>query len=266
MPREYTYGPFQSRRLGLSLGVDILPRSKLCTFNCVYCEIGPTGKNQLVSPNFRIKLPPSSNFRKELKSILKFVPHLNSITFGYNGEPTLNENILDFLKIALEVRDELNWTYEKPKLTLFTNSSTLIFDEIRERVKQFELVLAKLDVATKVDFTLSNRPHPETPKIEAIIDSIVKLKKEMPNEHKLAIQCLFYSSYREEFISNNNVENIKKLAYAIKRIKPDLVQIYSTARIPAEYFVFAIDDKRKREIIKIFNEIIQNDKIKIKYY
>jgi len=266
MPREYTYGPFQSRRLGLSLGVDILPRSKLCTFNCVYCEIGPTGKNQLVSPNFRIKLPPSSNFRKELKSILKFVPHLNSITFGYNGEPTLNENILDFLKIALEVRDELNWTYEKPKLTLFTNSSTLIFNEIRERVKHFELVLAKLDAATKVDFTLSNRPHPETPKIEAIIDSIVKLKKEMPNEHTLAIQCLFYNSYREEFISNNNVENIKKLAYAIKRIKPDLVQIYSTARIPAEYFVFAIDDERKREIIKIFNEIIQNDKIKIKYY
>jgi len=266
MPREYTYGPFQSRRLGLSLGVDILPRYKLCTFNCVYCEIGPTGKNQLVSPNYRINLPPSPNFRKELKSILKFVPHLNSITFGYNGEPTLNENILDFLKIALEVREELNWTYEKPKLTLFTNSSTLIFNEIRERVKQFELVLAKLDVATKVDFTLSNRPHPETPKIEAIIDSIVKLKKEMPNEHKLAIQCLFYNSYREEFISNNNVENIKKLAYAIKRIKPDLVQIYSTARIPAEYFVFAIDDERKREIIKIFNEIIQNDKIKIKYY
>ena len=266
MPREYTYGPFQSRRLGLSLGVDILPRSKLCTFNCVYCEIGPTGKNQLVSPNYRIKLPPSPDFRKELKSILKFVPHLNSITFGYNGEPTLNENILDFLKIALEVRDELNWTYEKPKLTLFTNSSTLIFEEIRARVKQFELVLAKLDVATNSDFTLSNRPHPETPKIEVIIDSIVELKKEMPTGHRLAIQCLFYSSYREEFTSNNNVENVKKLAYAIKRIKPDLVQIYSTARIPAEYFVFAIDDERKREIIKIFNEIIQNDKIKIKYY
>lgn len=266
MPREYTYGPFQSRRLGLSLGVDILPRYKLCTFDCVYCEIGPTGKNQLVSPNYRTKLPPSPNFRKELKSILKFVPHLNSITFGYNGEPTLNENILDFLKIALEVREELNWTHEKPKLTLFTNSSTLIFDEIRERVRQFELVLAKLDVATSNDFVQTNRPHPETPKIEVIIDSISKLKKEMPNEHKLAIQCLFYNSYKQEFISNNNSENIKRLAYAIKKIEPDLVQIYSTARIPAESFVFAIDDLTKRKIINIFEKIIQNDKIKIKYY
>ncbi|MFX1410283.1 MAG: hypothetical protein ACFFA6_08015, partial [Promethearchaeota archaeon] len=249
-----------------SLGVDILPRQKLCTFNCVYCEIGITGKNQLVSPNYRIKLPPSPNFRKELKSILKLVPHLNSITFGYNGEPTLNENILDFLKIALNVRDELNWTNIKPKLTLFTNSSTLFFDEIRQRVKQFELVLAKLDVATNEDFKHSNRPHDEIPQIETIIDSIVTLKKEMPSDHKLAIQCLLYNSYREEFISNNNPENIKKLAYAIRRIKPDLVQIYSTARIPAEYFVFAIDDERKREIIKIFKEIIQNDKIKIEYY
>ncbi|MFX1316914.1 MAG: hypothetical protein ACFE9T_13715 [Promethearchaeota archaeon] len=266
MPREYTYGPFQSRRLGLSLGVDILPKYKLCTFNCVYCEIGTTEKNQLVSPNYRIKLPPSPNFSKELKSILKFVPHLNSITFGYNGEPTLNENILDFLKIALNVRNELNWTHDRPKLTLFTNSSTLFFDEIRQKVKQFELVLAKLDVATNEDFKRSNRPHPEIPQIDTIIDSIVKLKKEMPSEHKLAIQCLFYNSYREEFISNNNPENIKKLAYAIKKIKPDLVQIYSTARIPAEYFVFAIDDERKREIIKILKEIIQNEKIKIEYY
>ena len=97
MPREYTYGPFQSRRLGLSLGVNVLSNYKLCTFNCVYCEIGLTVKDNLVSPKYRINLPPSPNFRKELISILKFFPHLNSITFGYNGEPTLNENLLDFL-------------------------------------------------------------------------------------------------------------------------------------------------------------------------
>lgn len=78
--RAYTYGPFPSRRLGLSLGVDILPRTKLCTYNCVYCEIGSTEKNQLVSPEHRIKMPPSPNFRNELKSILTYFPHLNSIT------------------------------------------------------------------------------------------------------------------------------------------------------------------------------------------
>ena len=67
MPRTYTYGPFNSRRLGLSLGINILSNHKICTFNCVYCEIGAT--EQLVSPKFRIKNPPTLNFRKELLSI-----------------------------------------------------------------------------------------------------------------------------------------------------------------------------------------------------
>jgi len=264
--REYTYGPFQSRRIGLSLGINVLANYKLCTYNCVYCEIGLTEKDNLVSPTHRIKLPPSSNFRKELKSILRYVPHLNSITFGYNGEPTLNENLLDFLKIAQNVRSELTWTHEKPKLTLFTNSSTIYCDDIRERVNQFELILAKIDTANDNDFKRTNRPHHDTPNIEVIINSLAKLKQDMPKEHELAIQCLIYDSYKEDFIPNNNSKNITDIAHALKRIKPNIVQIYSTARIPAEYFVFAIDNERKREIAKLFKEIINDDKVEINIY
>ena len=262
--REYTYGPFQSRRLGLSLGVDILPKFKLCTYNCVYCEIGSTEK--LVSPEYRIKAPPSINFRKELKDILKYVPHLNSITFGYNGEPSLNRNLLDFLKITLQVREKIKWTDRKPIITLFTNSSTLYLDKIRQEVKQFELVLAKLDAATPEDFQRSNNPHPETPKIDSIIKSLVKLKKEMPSGHKLAIQSLIYNSYREDFIANSNDINITNLAKAIKKIKPDSVQIYSIARIPANYYVFSIDKEKKKEIVDKIKDIVSDDNVKISFY
>jgi len=264
MPREYTYGPFQSRRLGLSLGVDVLPRFKLCTYNCVYCEIGST--DQLVSPEHRIKLPPSSNFRKELKDILKYVPHLNSITFGYNGEPTLNENLLDFLNIASTVREELKWTENKPLLTLFTNSSTLHLEDIRNRVKQFDLVLAKLETANPEDFQRTNKPHHECPKIETIIDSLIKLKEEIPIDHKLTLQCLIYNSYREDFISNNNRENITALAQAIKKIKPDSVQVYSIARIPANYYVYSIDKERKKEIVDKIKDIVNDDNVEISFY
>ena len=264
--REFTYGPFQSRRLKLSLGIDVLSKNKLCTYNCVYCELGITNKDQVVSPEYRLNKKPTPNFRKELISILKYVPHLNSITFGYNGEPTLNEYLLDFLKIAANVREQMKWTNGKPKLTLFTNSSTLYSQEIRDRVKQFELVLAKLDVATEADFKRTNCPHKDTPDITRIIDSIAKLKNEMPEGHKLAIQCLIYNSYRKDFISNNNPENVAKLAEAIKMIKPDIVQVYSVARIPAQYFVFAIDEDRKKEIVKRFKEIINDDTIDIQYY
>lgn len=265
--RNYTYGPFQSRRLGLSLGVNILSNHKICTYNCVYCEIGSANRDQVVSPEYRLNKKPKPQFRKELISILKYVPHLNSISFaGYYGEPTLNEYLLEFLKIASNVREQMKWTNEKPKLTLFTNSSTLYLEEIRERVKQFELVLAKLDVATEEDFKRTNCPHKDTPTLKTIIDSIIDLRKEMPKKHKLAIQCLIYNSYRKEFVSNNNPENITKLAYAIKKIKPDFIQIYSVARIPAQYYVFAIDEDRKKEIMEKFKEIINDDNVEINYF
>jgi wyosine [tRNA(Phe)-imidazoG37] synthetase (radical SAM superfamily) len=264
--REYTYGPFRSRRLGLSLGVNVLANYKLCTYNCVYCEIGLTKKENLVSPNFRINLPPSSNFRKELKSILNYVPNLTHISFGYNGEPTLNENLLDFFEIADKVRSELKWTSEKPLLTLFTNSSTLNDEKIRDRVKKFDLILAKLDAANEEDFKRTNRPHHETPNIETLINSLAELKKEIPRGNKLAIQILVFNSYKENFIPNVNSKNIHDLAHALKKIQPDIIQIYSTARIPAEYFVYAIDDKKKREIAAIFKEIIIDDKIEINVY
>ncbi|MHA1241873.1 MAG: hypothetical protein ACTSQU_13985 [Promethearchaeota archaeon] len=263
MPREYTYGPFNSRRLGLSLGVDILPNYKLCTYNCVYCEIGPT--YQVVSPEHRIKAPPSSNFRKELKDILKYVPHLDSITFGYHGEPTLNNSLLDFYKVALEVRNEMTWTGTPPLLTLFTNSSTLYLDEVRKRVKHFDLVLAKLDAATDKDLKQTNRPHSDCPDIINIVESLVKLRKDMPDK-KLVIQSLISNSYNKIYSSNNNPENIKQLAELITIIKPDIVQLYSIARIPSEYFVYAIDEDRKREIVKILRELINNDNIEINYY
>lgn len=266
MPRIYTYGPFQSRRLGLSLGINVLPNYKLCTFNCVYCEIGITEKDNLVSPDFRIKLPPLPGFRNELISISTHVPHLDSITFGYNGEPTLNENLLDFLKIALEVRNKLDWINQKPNLTLFTNSSTAHYKIIRERISKFEVVLAKLDVATIEDFKRTNRPHVNTPNIGIIIDSLAKLKKLMPKNHKLTIQSLLYNSYKENFTPNINKKNIKELAIAIKKIKPDNVQIYSTARIPAEYFVYSIDNSKKQEIVKFIEDVVDDKNVQVNFY
>ncbi|NVM17736.1 MAG: hypothetical protein HWN80_08465 [Candidatus Lokiarchaeota archaeon] len=264
--RQYTYGPFNSRRLGLSLGINILLNYKVCSFDCVYCEIGANKSNKLVSPKYRIKIPPTSDFRKELKSILKYVPHLNSLSFtGYLGEPTLNDSLLEFYKITLDVRSELKWDKNPPLITLFTNSTTLFLNEIRERVKHFDLVLAKLDAATDKDLRRTNRPHKDCPDVATIAESLVKLRKDMPYK-KLAIQCLISKSYRDDFSSNDNNENIEQLAHLIKKINPNIVQLYSIARIPSEYFVYAIDEKRKKEIVKIFREIINNELIEINYY
>ena len=98
------------------------------------------------------------------------------------------------------------------------------------------------------------------------MNSLVKIKQEMPKNHKLVIQCLIYNSYKDDFVPNDNPANLLNLAYALQRIKPNFVQIYSLARIPAEYFVYSIDEKRKREIVKYLEDIIQDKRIKIKLY
>ena len=87
----------------------------------------------------------------------------------------------------------------------------------------------------------------------------------MPDK-KLAIQSLISNSYNKNYYSNDNPENIKQLAEVIIKIRPDEVQLYSIARIPSEYSVYAIDDERKREIVKILRELINNDFIEINYY
>jgi wyosine [tRNA(Phe)-imidazoG37] synthetase (radical SAM superfamily) len=266
MAREFTYGPFKSRRLGLSLGVDILPRSKICTYNCVYCEIGTTHPTNLVSPQFKITEPSNiKHFEKELTRLFKYIKKLDSITFGYNGEPTLNSHLEDFYKVAKDVRKKTNWKEDPPKLTLFTNSSTLYEKEIRDIVKNFELVLGKLDIATQEDFLRTNRPHPNVPPIDTIINSLTKLKSELPKNHCLGIQCLLYQSYKEDFLSNNNEQNIENLSNAINNIRPDFVQLYSIARIPAEYYIYSLDHQNLLKIKQKIEKTLSNS-VKIYCY
>jgi len=87
----------------------------------------------------------------------------------------------------------------------------------------------------------------------------------MPDK-KLAIQSLISNSYNKNYYPNNNSENIRQLAKIIAKIEPDMVQLYSIARIPSEYFVYAIDESRKREIVKILRKLINNVNIEINYY
>ncbi|MEJ2251414.1 MAG: radical SAM protein [Candidatus Lokiarchaeota archaeon] len=264
MVREYIYGPFRSRRLGLSLGVNILREKKICTFNCVYCEIGCTHAENLVSPAYTINKTLNSKFAKELESMLRLSPNLDSITFGYNGETTLNPEIDKFLEQARKVRDKI-WNQKKPRLSLFTNSSTMHLKNVRSKIKNFDLILAKLDAGNQEDFLRTCRPHKEVLHISEIIDSLAKLRKEKPNNTRLAIQTLFYNSYKD-FENNTNNINIETLAYAIKKIKPEIVQIYSIARIPAEYYVYSIDLGQKNEIVEKFKKIINNNSIEINFY
>jgi wyosine [tRNA(Phe)-imidazoG37] synthetase (radical SAM superfamily) len=159
----------------------------------------------------------------------------------------------------------LQWKKDPPLITIFTNSTTLNSREVRKTLANFDLVLAKLDAATQEDFIRTNRPHPNLPEISFIIKDLSILSQEM-GSNSLTLQCLIYNSYREDFVPNSNQVNIKKLAIAINKIKPNAVQIYSLGRIPAEYFVYSIDNVQKEKISTIFKKIIKDPSINITFY
>lgn len=125
------------------------------------------------------------------------------------------------------------------------------------------MVLAKLDAATKEAFIRTVRPHEDITSIDNIITSIANLRKEMPKNHKLVLQSLLYNSYRDDFPSNAHKKNIESLAHAINKIKPDLVQIYSIARSPAEYFVYALGESRITQVTDKLKNLVNDDSINI---
>ncbi|MFO8145279.1 MAG: radical SAM protein, partial [Candidatus Syntrophosphaera sp.] len=153
---KYLFGPVPSRRLGVSLGVDLVPH-KVCSLNCVYCEVGRT-TNLTIQ---RKEYVPLDEVLKELEEYLSQDPDLDFITFSGQGEPSLNSGlgrVIDFIKDK----------YPRYKVAVLTNG-TLFWDEkVRAEVMLADVLLPDLDAVSELAFLKVNRPAPEL-KIDRII-------------------------------------------------------------------------------------------------
>jgi len=257
------YGPFLSRRLGYSLGIDLLPPIKTCTFNCVYCEIGKTPNLGFVSISHK-EVVSKAEFNLLQSYITNNLPsmlYLNSITIGYNGEPTLVENLKD---VILFIRDIQSKIKTDIPISIFSNSSTICDENIRRTLLLLDNIYLKIDAALQDIFIDINRPHNSVKNIDMIIDCIKKFREEINNyqgnlvmeqirKPKLIIQSLLFKSKNGKAAHNFTKENIIKLAEIYKRIKPDKIHLYTIARTPAEDYVIHLDLK---ELIDIKNEMI----------
>lgn len=251
MPHQFLYlEPYLSRRLGLSLGVDLLGGSKQCTFNCVYCEIGPTNPSELKPITYRYQPEMAADqFLNEIEHVLSEYPGIDSITFGYFGEPTLAYHLPTYLSLARELQKKYLRDDGGPKLSIFTNSSLINDPTVRSTLVKFDQIIAKLDSATQIPFDHGNCPHFSVPKIEQIIRGLCDLRSELkvfPN-HQLILQTLLYKSSLNEIISNYSEENLRALLQAYLQIAPHMIHIYSVARPPAIEGIHNIgfDDKQK---------------------
>lgn len=220
---KYIFGPVPSRRLGMSLGVDIMPH-KTCSLNCVYCECGRTTLLTIK----RGEYTPVESIREELKDFLSGNPKLDFITFSGSGEPTLHTGIG---KIAGFIKAD----YPQYRLALLTNGTLFYQSGVIEQVLDMDLIIASFDAATEENFIRINRPHPGLD-FKQIIDGLISLRKNFSGQ-------LWMEVFLVPGINDNEIE-LKKIKSLLANIKPDKIQINTLDRPGTENWVRPVDKKR----------------------
>jgi wyosine [tRNA(Phe)-imidazoG37] synthetase (radical SAM superfamily) len=199
------YGPVSSWRLGKSIGVDLLyTNKKICSFDCIYCQLGKTFKLTDEQRLFSYQ----DQLVKELDEMKTIMA--DYVTFSGVGEPTLIENLGECIDIVKSVT--------KLPLAVLTNSTQLFRDGIRRSLAKTDIVVAKLDACNEDTLGLMNRPFPGI-RFDTIMKSIIKFRDEY--QGKLALQMMFTS---------HNMNYAAEMAKIAKVISPDEIQINTPLR------------------------------------
>ena len=236
---KYLFGPVNSRRLGLSLGVDLVP-AKICNFDCIYCEIGPTR----ALTTRRREYSPTNEIIAELEEYLAgldagggSVPQV--ITLTGSGEPTLHSGIGRVIA-WLKGRTEL-------PVVVLTNGSLLADPQVRLDLMGADIVAPSLDSARAESYALVNRPAASCPDPAGLIEGLAAFTEEFGGQVWLEILLV-------EGV-NDSEADIGALARAVARIRPDRVQLGTVVRPPAVASAKPVAAARLREIAGRFGDV-----------
>lgn len=213
---QYLFGPVPSRRVGISLGVDLVPH-KTCSLNCVYCECGSTTHLTME----RKEYIPTKAVILELIHFLNSEPKLDYITFSGSGEPTLHSRIGEIIRF-------LKINFPSYKIALLTNGTLFYQSDLREEVKTIDLILPSLDAASDYVFRKLNRPIQKL-NLQTIIKGLVELRSVFSGE-------LWLEIFIVRGLNDIDAE-INLIRDAIHRIKPDRVQLNTLDRPGTEDWV-----------------------------
>jgi len=231
---RYIYGPVKSRRLGLSLGITLTPQ-KVCSFDCVYCQLGKTaGKVSARKAYLDIK-----DILAEFKGYLESPEYkLNPpeyISLSGFGEPTLN---IDISKLIAQIKKLVT----RIPLVLITNSSLFSQIQARSDVLEADVIIPSLDAVTQDIFEQIDRPLSDI-KIEDIIRGLIALRKEFKG--KIFLEIMLVKDI------NDSLDYAYKFKQAAQKINPDKIQLNIPARSTAESWVKPPDKERLLEIKEI---------------
>jgi len=225
----FVFGPVPSRRLGFSLGVDIIPR-KYCNFDCIYCQIGKTTRKNVT----RKKFFEVEEVVKEIVDTIQFAEKVDFVTFSGSGEPTLNENLGTMIK---EVKKKVN-----TPVAVITNSSTLQIEEVRNDLINADVILPSLDAASNEVFKSINRPQANL-ELTFIIEGIKSLKKDYKGRIWLEIMLIKGV--------NDTPDELQKLRFILNDLKVDKIHLNTVTRPPSEKNAGPLN-RKELEKIKIF--------------
>jgi len=229
---DYIFGPVPSRRLGFSLGVDLIP-FKTCSLDCIYCQLGKTTCKTIE----RKEYVASHKILGELEKVLASSRRIDYITLSGSGEPTLNLRIGEIIGKIKEMTDI--------PVAVLTNGTLLTDGILREELKSSDLVIPSLDAGTQKTFNKINRPH-RLLKIDKIIEGMVDFREMY--EGKIWLEMMLVEGV------NDNEEELSALRGAIEKIKPDRIQLNTPVRPPQEEWAKVLSNKKLSEIEEFFGD------------
>ncbi|MGV8079272.1 MAG: radical SAM protein [Syntrophales bacterium] len=229
---RYVYGPVPSRRLGRSLGVDLVP-FKVCTYDCIYCQLGRTTNRTLV----RAEYVPVEDVLAELDRNLERGDVPDYITLAGSGEPTLHSGIG---RVIERIRERT-----KVPVAVLTNGSLLWMKEVQDDLMTADLVLPSLDAGDERLFRTVNRPH-EGISFECMVDGMAEFTRRFPKEVWLEILLLAGMT--------GMPSEVKKIAALASLIGPARIQLNTAVRPPVEDFALSVPPDEMQVLKGFFPE------------
>ncbi len=244
----HIFGPVSSRRLGLSLGIDLIGQVKTCNLNCIYCELFRT-KNLSVKRKIFVKTEKVIN---DLKKFLLKKQKIDYITISGNGEPTLALNLGEVISKIKKITNI--------KVAVITNGTLLFNKNVRNNLKKADVVLPSLDAGTEKTFLKVNRPYKDF-NFNKMVKGLITFSKEYKG--KIWLEIMLVKNIND---NENELKSIKKIIDRLHNIEK--IQLNTVVRAGSEKNACAVSEKKLKKLKNIFGnkaEIIsgfKNKKIK----
>ncbi len=230
---RHLYGPVPSRRLGRSLGIDLVPH-KICTYDCIYCQIGNTTEKMVVRKEY-------VSVREILEEVGRFLKEENSsidhLSLAGSGEPTLHSKIRSIIEGLKKITSI--------PVAVITNGFLLCEPEVREDLLQADIVLPSLDAVSQEVFVRINRP-PSGVSIEKVIEGMVEFRKGYKGQ--IWLEILFCKDV------NDGKEELMGMKKVVDRIQPECVHLNTVIPPPSEKWVVPLNQKEMEKIQTFFGE------------